>query len=268
MKNAKNDIIFKKYLWIYLFFLLFYLNVIFTSASASVTVSVQGIGDSQDMARKAALRSAVGQVTGMYLKSERQLKNSVLIKDKIIEKTSGFIKSYKVESCFKKTSGFYHCNLKVNVETDKKKIIKFLKKLLGKNTCAVNITENIEDYENKDRILEPLIVQKLIENGYYVVTNDFDPAYNINGTVKIKKAMSQLETKSFKVAKLNVLKIESRDQVSILGVVTSSDAKKCIGTGNTISDAGIDLLKCLSDDLIKNIMKKLVKPNEFIIKSQ
>jgi len=240
---------------------------IVSDAFASKTIEVDGVGVSQESAVKSGLKIAVGQIAGLYLMSESQVENGILTKDVIVQKTSGFIQSYKIKSCIK-NNDLYHCKIYVSVENDQKKIVRFLKKMIGNKTCSVDIAEFILENENKDRIVQPMVIGLLIENGYYVVSNSFEPSYSINGKIKIEHAQSQLETPTFKLARLNTVNITSNDKTTILEVINNSSINNsginnsginnCLKSGQNINEAGIEVLKCLAENMAGSI-NKLIK---------
>jgi len=220
-----------------------------TPVFAFKTVSIEGYGQSQQEAVQSCLKTAVGQVAGLYLSSETQVKNAILVKHEVIEKTSGFIKSYKILSCTK-TDNYYKCRLKVTVETSKKKIIRLLKKYMGKKTCHVNIDEYIQGKLNPTKVIEPVLMQELIKKGYFVVTQEIDPNYRLEGQIHINRVPSQLNTPTFYMARLETIQIRFLDRANTLNVLSSLDTQKCSGSGNTMHSAGIEFLKCLSKQLL------------------
>jgi len=54
------------------------------------------IAEAQKWAVKDALRNAVEQVLGVYVKSDTEVKNFELVKDEILSKAEGLIKSYDI----------------------------------------------------------------------------------------------------------------------------------------------------------------------------
>ena len=79
-----------------------------------VDVRTTGTGTTFDNAKNSALRNAVEQVLGTYIKSASEVENFILVKNKILSKSEGFCKSYDI---LKKTSqnGTWTVDLKVRV---------------------------------------------------------------------------------------------------------------------------------------------------------
>ncbi len=74
------------------------LTVAFLAFSqSSFEISSIGIGDSYDAALSAAKRNAIEQGFGTYIKSESEVSNYQTVKDIILSKSEGFIKSYEVQ---------------------------------------------------------------------------------------------------------------------------------------------------------------------------
>lgn len=61
-------------------------------------VIVSGVGEDQVSAHKNALRNAVEQVVGTYIKSDTIVQNSALINDEILTHSAGFVQSSKILS--------------------------------------------------------------------------------------------------------------------------------------------------------------------------
>ncbi|MBN2857279.1 MAG: hypothetical protein JXN63_02650 [Candidatus Delongbacteria bacterium] len=59
-------------------------------------VEVQGMGKDRDAAIKDAQRNAISTAIGTYLTSEQEMQNYMTVKDQILTKSEGFIKSYQV----------------------------------------------------------------------------------------------------------------------------------------------------------------------------
>ena len=130
---------------------------------------------------------------------------------------------------------------------------------MGHKTCQVSIAEIVQNQDIQDRIIEPLVIDALIQKGYYVVTQAIEPTYTLTGTIKIKKAASQLETPTFQLAQLDSVVIKAQDKTTQTGVVSMTEPHECIGTGQTLQEAGKDVIRCLSKPLIQTIRKKLIQ---------
>jgi hypothetical protein len=220
----------------------------------SRTIEVVGTGITRDSAIEDAKRTAVEQVVGVYLTSRSQVKNFVLDDDTIISETVGLIKSYQVISC-NTSKGLYNCRLAAEVEGDENKIAILLRRLLGKKTFSVQVKEYIEGQPLKDHSLSQSLEARLIGQGYYTVKDSFKPFYRIRGTAEVRKARSQL---ALKVVVLTNLRIALMDRAEMeLAVYTTRDTDRCIGSGNTLDEAGMDLFRCLAPDVGRQFIQRI-----------
>jgi hypothetical protein len=122
------------------------------SDHSPVTVDVDGYAAMEEgkkaVAREAALRSAfniaIEQVVGVMIKAKTVVSDSMLIQDKIISKSAGFVKTYKINS---ETFDGNECRVNTTVTVSAVKLEKslhdvgLLSKKMGKPRVAVIITE-------------------------------------------------------------------------------------------------------------------------------
>lgn len=76
------------------------------NAYTAETVIAKGIGETYEAAKKDAIRNAVEQVVGVYLKSQTQTTNMQLDYDKISTTTDGLVQSFKEVDALKKSDGW------------------------------------------------------------------------------------------------------------------------------------------------------------------
>lgn len=223
-------------------------------AWSSRTIEAVGTGITRDSAVEDAKRTAVEQVVGVYLTSRSQVKNFVLQDDTITSETAGFIKSYQVISC-NVSKGLYNCRLAAEIEGDENKIATLLRRLLGKKTFSVQVKEYAAGRPLNDQSLSQSLETKLIGQGYYTVRSSFNPFYRISGTAEVRKARSKLAPT---VVVLTNLRIALMDRAEMeLAVYTTSDADRCIGSGNTLDEAGMDLFRCLAPNVGTQFIQKI-----------
>jgi hypothetical protein len=215
-------------------------------AWSSKTIEVVGTGITRDRALEDAKRTAVEQIVGVHLTSRSQVKNFVLQDDTIISETAGFIKSYQVISC-NISKGLYNCRLAAEVEADENRIATLLRRLLGKKTFSVQVKEYVEGQPLTDQSLSQSLETKLIGQGYYTVRDSFTPFYRIRGTAEVRKARSKLALTVVVLTNLRIALVDRADME--LAVYTTRDADRCIGSGNTLDEAGTDLFRCLAPDV-------------------
>lgn len=65
-------------------------------AQETTTVEVKGVGLNREDALQDALRNAVGQAMGVFISSQTQVENFMVLSDAISSKTEGYISSYKI----------------------------------------------------------------------------------------------------------------------------------------------------------------------------
>ncbi len=113
------------------------------------TVTVKGVGETKEAAGKRALRDAVEQVVGAYIKSSTKVSMGVLDYDKIVSSTDGLIESYS-EIDSQQRGDEWEVILKVSVNpkaingeniknyiTDRKKMRVFTKDNFGNRSVLV-----------------------------------------------------------------------------------------------------------------------------------
>lgn len=77
-------------------FFFFFAIIGFTMAQETTTVEAKGVGLNRDDALQDALRNAVGQAMGVFISSQTQVENYMVLSDAISSKTEGYISSYKI----------------------------------------------------------------------------------------------------------------------------------------------------------------------------
>jgi hypothetical protein len=223
-------------------------------AWSSRTIEAVGTGITRDSAIEDAKRAAVEQVVGVYLMSLTQVKNFVLTNDTIMTESAGFIMSYEVVAC-NTSQGMYSCSVRVEVEPDEDKIAVFLRRLLGKKTFTVHVQEYVDGFPLKDQSLYHSLTKELTRKGYYLVKDSLEPFYRIKGTAKANRARSRL---TLEVAVLTDMRIALVDKAGLeLAAYTTRDADRCIGSGNTLDEAGMDLFRCLAPDVGRQFVQRI-----------
>lgn len=81
-------------------------------------VEVSGVGADRDAAISDAQRNAISTAIGTYLVSEQEIQNYMTVKDQILSKSEGFVKSYNVVDQFKETDGSWVVKIKAAVTKD------------------------------------------------------------------------------------------------------------------------------------------------------
>ena len=107
--------------------------------------------------------------------------------------------------------------------------------------------EYVEGQPLKDQSLSQSLETKLIGQGYYTVRDSFTPFYRIRGSAEVRKARSKLALTVVVLTNLRIALVDRADME--LAVYTTRDADRCIGSGNTLDEAGTDLFRCLAPDV-------------------
>lgn len=173
-------------------FMLFSVDV-FASGQSPVVVDVEGyaaiVGGRKDAAREGALnnafRRAIEQVVGVMVSSKTVVQDSALLNDKILSKSSGFIKTYKITSESFEADA---CRVGVRATVSTVRLEKglddvgLLSRKLGKPRIAVIMTEqnigndgplgSLADSAVSAGIAESVIHEVLAKKGFNLVDRE------------------------------------------------------------------------------------------------
>jgi len=133
-------------------FIFIYLVFSFLQAQSS-TITVEGVGMSEDAAIEAAKRNAVETGLGTVMSSETIVKNSALFSDNIFARAKGFVKTYKVIDKYQGPDGLW-------VVTIEAEVTEILDEVL-KDELAV---QTLLDAMNRPRIVFLIREENLIDN--------------------------------------------------------------------------------------------------------
>ncbi len=126
---------------------------------------------SKEEALEAAFRDAVQQVSGVALSSETEVQNFSLVRDEILTKTKGFVKSYEIIS-EKRTDNVYEVALRATTSPqafvdEVGASLSSLYERVGRPRMLMAIQSNAkEDYF---RPVERILRKKLIKQGFILV---------------------------------------------------------------------------------------------------
>lgn len=81
-------------------------------------VEAQGIGADRDAAIRDAQRNAISTAIGTYLVSEQEMQNYMTVKDQILAKSEGFVKSYSILDQARETDGSWTVTIMAAVTKD------------------------------------------------------------------------------------------------------------------------------------------------------
>lgn len=88
------------------------------SNEKTVTLVVNGSGNTKEDATKNALRSAIEQAFGTFVSTNTKILNDELIKDEIVTMSTGNIKTYKELSITQMPDGLYDASIQATVSID------------------------------------------------------------------------------------------------------------------------------------------------------
>lgn len=139
------------------FICLFLVLTFYSESFAFIEIDGEGIG--RDVAIYAAIRRAVEQACGVYIQSDTVVKESALIRDKIISRSSGYVKSYKIVS-EKSLNGITYITIQADVDN----------KILKNDLEALSILRESNIVSNpRIKILPVRQNSRILDNAYYIV---------------------------------------------------------------------------------------------------
>ncbi|MFQ6673406.1 MAG: hypothetical protein ACE5GH_01320 [Fidelibacterota bacterium] len=136
-----------KTLWL---IVLFFSTFLFAQSS---TISVEGVGMTEDAAIESAKRAAVETGIGTVMSSETIVKNSVVFSDNIFAKATGFVKTYKVLDKYQGPDGLW-------VVTIEAEVTEILDEILRDEVAM----QTLLDAMNRPKIVFLIREQNLIDN--------------------------------------------------------------------------------------------------------
>lgn len=227
------------------------------SDNRPVTVDVEGFstieGGKKAAARESALknafRHAIEQVVGVMINSRTVVKDSELLQDKIFSKSSGFIKTYKINS---ETFEGDECRISVKATVSAVRLEKglhdlgLLSKKMGKPRIAVIITEqnigndapvsSLSDGSVNAGIAESVINAVFEKKGYNLVDRD-----TLVALAKREGTLSSTGVMTSSDAAVQVAAGGGAEVVIIGQAVAKSGATVLSGTNMRTSDAMVSL---------------------------
>ena len=139
-----------------LFTLLFFSNITAYANSHIINIESTGYGASEVEATKDALNTALHSAVGSYLVSHSEVKNRMLVQDRIIQHAQGKIESYtKLSSAYDSNNKIYTTVLDAQVE--KSILANALQSVIGSEpSSSLNVKNTIaklkKDIEQQNKI--------------------------------------------------------------------------------------------------------------------
>ena len=137
-------------------------TVLVTSASETITLTVNGQGATKEIAVANALRSAIEQAFGVFVSANTEILNDNLVKDEIATISSGNIQSYQEISCVNMPNGEVAATLSATVAIGK--LVAYAKSHgssaeFAGQTFAMNIKMLDLNKRNEEQALEHMLSQ-------------------------------------------------------------------------------------------------------------
>ena len=127
-----------------------------------------GVGITESEALKDATRNAVQQVVGVYILTDTYSKNSQIIKDDILVNSNGYVKTFKLISQSKDTSGLFRIEAEIEVEPGK--VSKRLEELniAMKDIAKIEIKalslDKLQAAKEFEKMFNEVIIKPMVEN--------------------------------------------------------------------------------------------------------
>ena len=172
-----------KKLFFYLFITCLIINISNKNIFADIkTVEAEGAStSSKNDAIRQAQRAAVENAVGVFVKSETEIENYQLKKDRILSRTQGYVTKFDVLKDWK-AEGVYYCTIKASVSLDKIKDDLLAMKIL------------------LDSMQRPKIIV-LVEEDYKAIEK---MAVNLGGEKPDADMISNMKVKSFDMSDINM----------------------------------------------------------------
>ena len=139
-------------------------------AEETITVTVMGLGNSVEAARKSAIQKAVRKALGEFVDAETSAKNGELIKDEVLTYSDGFVSKTFDISGPEKDPDLGLFTLTIQAEVIRSKVVKRLKEV---NIKVVEVDGNSLFAQALSKLDKAESGKKLLEK---VLNEDLDPA--------------------------------------------------------------------------------------------
>jgi len=140
--------------------------------AAASTVTVEGVGHSRTSATANALRNAVEQSAGLYVSAETLVENHILMRDKILTRSDGYVRTYVVTATSEEF-GLVRVVLDVEIADGKLRDDLIAQQLLyetkNRPRIMVLLDERIEGEEMFEKTASHVLEEELLERGFKIV---------------------------------------------------------------------------------------------------
>ncbi|MEO6190153.1 MAG: hypothetical protein ABIO44_07095, partial [Saprospiraceae bacterium] len=161
------------------------INALSQAIDKTVTLTVSGLGKTQDEAKQAALRNAIEQAFGTFISSKTEILNDDLIKDEIVSVSNGSIQKFNVISEVQMPDGSFATILIATVSVNK--LTSFIESkemnIEFKGALfAFNLNQQILNEKNEIKAMNDLsyVIKKIADNAFDYKLTVTEPI-SING---------------------------------------------------------------------------------------
>ncbi len=138
-----------------------------------VEIKVVGAGMSKEQALRDAQRKAVEQGAGTYIHSQSETKDFALVRDTILTKSTGFLKSFKITREKEMEDGTWEVGIDAEVSVqgivDMWGTVTTMLQRVGRPKIMVFIDEKIGPEQIEDSTVQTCIEQALLKSGFLLV---------------------------------------------------------------------------------------------------
>ncbi len=229
------------------------------------TVTVTGMGVSEQAALRDAQRKAVEEAAGTIIVSESKTKDFTLVRDTVYAKSAGFIKGFDKISSREMADGTWEMKIKAEVSiqgvVDTVATVKNLLQQVGRPKIMVWMKETIENVERhhavetvEDSIVSARVEQMLLDSGFILVDRD-----RVKELIEREKILAAAEDNAEK--KLLALARQEKAAIFITGTASATAGDSSRDDGMSIfTYEGQANIKCLNADTAELIYKVPGKP--------
>lgn len=146
--------------------------MLWLTVHTAAALTVEGVGYTKETAIANALRNAVERSVGVYVGGETLVKNHMLVSDKILTRTDGYVRSYNVTSTAKEL-GLVRVSIDAEVAEGKLRDDLVAQQLLyeikNRPRIMVLLDERVEGKEMFEKTATHVLEGELLERGFKIV---------------------------------------------------------------------------------------------------
>lgn len=147
-------------------------TLLWAAAARAGTLTVEGVGYTKESATANALRNAVERSVGMYVGGRTLVENHMLVSDKILTRTDGYVRSYDVTATAKEL-GLVRVTIRADVAEGKLRDELVAQQLLyevkNRPRIMVLLDERVEGEEMFEKTATHVLEEQLLERGFKII---------------------------------------------------------------------------------------------------